>query len=146
MTIHGEKALLLPTRASEGRKGPYTFRELPGKESAEEEPQGFCSAKNLTKRATFYYTAKYTKSSTFLHMEPQIIGVKQLYKELKQISQAVQWGKTFLVVKNSKPVFRIEPVKKVARKEYSLRDFKKLQFTTSDKALSKRIDSIVYPA
>ena len=77
-------------------------------------------------------------------MEPQIIGVKQLYKQLKHISQAAQVGQSFLVVRNSKPVFRIEPITGVTCKEHSLKDFEKLRFRTRDQKLSQRIDSIVY--
>ncbi|MBI3335789.1 MAG: hypothetical protein HY001_04825 [Candidatus Portnoybacteria bacterium] len=79
-------------------------------------------------------------------MKLQIIGVKQLHRQLKQISQAAVQGQSFLVVKNSKPVFRIEPVEYSAEKKYSLEDFKKLQFEMryKDKNLSKKVDAIVY--
>jgi len=77
-------------------------------------------------------------------MEAQIIGVKQLHKNLKQISEAAMSGESFLIVRNSKPVFRIEPVKKIMKKKYSLDDFKKIQFKSGDKNLSKNIDKIVY--
>lgn len=79
-------------------------------------------------------------------MKLQIIGVKQLYKQLKQISQSALAGQSFLVVKNSKPVFRIEPIEHEKVEKYSLDDFKKLQFTMKhkDKILSKKIDTIVY--
>lgn len=76
----------------------------------------------------------------------QIIGVKQLYKQLKQISQATLQGQSFLVVKNSKPVFRIEPIETAQQKKYTLEDFKKIQFKMkdNDRHLSKNIDKIVY--
>ena len=79
-------------------------------------------------------------------MSPQIIGVKQLYKELKKISEAALHGQSFVVVKNSKPVFRIEPIEKTAAGKYSLQDFKKLQFKTSNRNLSKLVDKIAYGA
>jgi len=79
-------------------------------------------------------------------MERQIIGIKQLYRQLRQISQATVQGRSFLVVKNSKPVFRIEPIENIPQKRYSLEDFKKIQFTMKNKErnLSKHIDKIVY--
>lgn len=77
-------------------------------------------------------------------MNYQIIGIKQLYRQLKQISQAALGGKSFLVVRNSKPVFMIEPIKEARQKKYTLEDFKKMQFRSKDKNLSKHIDKILY--
>jgi hypothetical protein len=77
-------------------------------------------------------------------METQIIGVKQLYKDLKNISGRVLKGQSFLVVKNSKPIFRIEPIKELGGKKYDLGDLKKIQFAAKDKNLSKNIDNNLY--
>lgn len=77
-------------------------------------------------------------------MNMRIIGMKQLYRELKAISQAALQGHSFLVVRNSKPVFRIEPIRKSGDKRYSFADLKKIQFTSSDKNLSKSVDAITY--
>lgn len=77
-------------------------------------------------------------------METQIIGVKQLYKDLKRISDQTLNGQSFLVVKNSKPIFRIEPIKEVKNKKYNLNDAKKLQFVIRDRNLSKNIDKHLY--
>lgn len=77
-------------------------------------------------------------------MRLQIIGIKQLHKELKRISQRARQGESFLVVKNSKAVFKIEPIEPISEKRYTLEDFKKLQFETADKKLSEHIDEIVY--
>lgn len=77
-------------------------------------------------------------------METQIIGVKQLYKDLKRISDQTLNGQSFLVVKNSKPIFRIEPIKEVKNKKYNLSDAKKLQFVIRDRNLSKNIDKHLY--
>ena len=77
-------------------------------------------------------------------MNIHIIGIKQLYRQLKQVSDAALQGKSFLVVKNSKPIFRIEPLEQKGQKKYSLEDFKKLQFETRGKNLSKEVDKIVY--
>ncbi|HEC30570.1 MAG TPA: hypothetical protein ENI66_00970 [Candidatus Yonathbacteria bacterium] len=73
----------------------------------------------------------------------KIIGIKQLHKNLKQVSDATAVGQSFLVVKNSKPVFRINPIEEVEEKKYKLEDFKKLQFN-SDKNLSREVDKVVY--
>ncbi|MBU1519581.1 hypothetical protein KJ973_02740 [Patescibacteria group bacterium] len=77
-------------------------------------------------------------------MSEQIIGIKQLHQNLKQITDATMTGQSFLVVKNSKPAFRIEPVQGLNLKKYTLKDFKKLQFKSANKNLSKNIDKILY--
>jgi len=77
-------------------------------------------------------------------MEAQIIGVKQLHKDLKRISEAAMGGESFLIVRNSKPVFRIEPIREITKKKYTLDDFKKIQFRSGNKNLSKNVDKIVY--
>ena len=79
-------------------------------------------------------------------METKIIGVKQLYRDLKTISEETLNGHSFIVVKNSKPVFRIEPMNNGdnKKKKYTLADFKKIQFRSRYKNLSKNIDKIVY--
>lgn len=77
-------------------------------------------------------------------MEAQIIGVKQLHKDLKRISEAAMSGKSFLIVRNSKPVFRIEPIKKIAKKKNTMKDLWEIRFKGKDKNLSKNIDKILY--
>ncbi|MFH1522472.1 MAG: hypothetical protein ABIE43_01475 [Patescibacteria group bacterium] len=77
-------------------------------------------------------------------MEAQIIGIKQLHKQLKQIAEATLKGQSFTVVKNSKPVFKIEPIEETGIKKYTLADFGSVQFDGKDKDLSKKIDSILY--
>jgi hypothetical protein len=77
-------------------------------------------------------------------METQIIGVKKLYKELKSITEKALEGQSFLVVKNSKPIFRIEPIREIGAKKYNLSDAKKLQFVARDKNLSKNMDKSIY--
>jgi len=73
-----------------------------------------------------------------------IIGIKQLQTQLKKLTQQVQAGNSFIVVKNSKPVFRIEPIEGQRVKRYTLADLKKLQFRSGQKNLSKSIDSVIY--
>ena len=74
----------------------------------------------------------------------KIIGIKQLHKDLKRISQQTLRGASFIVVKNSKPVFKIEPISDIKEKKYKLSDLRELQFRSSDKKLSKKIDKIMY--
>ena len=79
-------------------------------------------------------------------METQIIGVKQLHKELKKISAKTLRGHSFIVVRNSKPVFRIEPInqKSLKEKKYTIDDLWKIRFKKRDKNLSRNIDKILY--
>jgi hypothetical protein len=77
-------------------------------------------------------------------MEREIIGVKQLHRDFKMITQRSLRGESFLVVKNSKPIFTINPIGESKRKKYSLSDAKKIQFMARDKDLSKRIDKEIY--
>ena len=77
-------------------------------------------------------------------MTVNIIGIKQLHTQLKQITQAVSEGAGFIVVKNSQPVFRIEPLEPTITKKYSLQDFKKLQVKGKEKNVSAKVDDIVY--
>jgi len=81
-------------------------------------------------------------------MNTQIIGIKKLHKNLKQISEATLDGQSFLVVKNSKPVFKIQPIDdvKLKKKKYKLDDLWKIRFENKDKNLSKKIDKILYTA
>lgn len=77
-------------------------------------------------------------------MEPKIIGVKQLYRELPKIARAAKRGQSFLVVKHATPLFRIEPILPARPKKYTLKDFEKIQFRGGDPDLSKNIDKILY--
>ena len=78
-------------------------------------------------------------------METKIIGIKQLHKQLKQVSEQTVLGESFIVVKNSMPVFRIEPINnRNANKKYTLSDFKKIQFKSKHKDLSKNVDKVVH--
>jgi antitoxin (DNA-binding transcriptional repressor) of toxin-antitoxin stability system len=77
-------------------------------------------------------------------MDAQIIGIKQLHKDLSKISEEAKRGQSFIVVKNSKPVFRIEPVGSLVRPRYTIKDFEKIRFKSNDKNLSRHIDKILY--
>lgn len=77
-------------------------------------------------------------------MEKRIVGIKELHKRLSEISDLVGRGYSFLVVKNSRPAFSIEPIREEIRRKYSLKDFDKIRFKSGDKNLSKKIDRIIY--
>lgn len=77
-------------------------------------------------------------------MNPGIIGIKELHKELTRVAAATQKGKSFIVLKHAKPIFRIEPVRQMGKKRYTIADILELQFHSGKKSLSKNIDKIVY--
>lgn len=77
-------------------------------------------------------------------MNTTIIPINQVYHELKQITKKVQKGSSFLVVKNSQPVFKIVPLDEInPKKKYNLQDFSKISFS-GGKDLSQKNDTIVY--
>lgn len=76
-------------------------------------------------------------------MEPQIIGIKQLHKDLSKIAEKAKKGQSYIVVKNSKPVFRLEPFQAERKPKFTIEDFKKIRFK-GGKNLSKDIDKILY--
>jgi antitoxin (DNA-binding transcriptional repressor) of toxin-antitoxin stability system len=81
-------------------------------------------------------------------MESEIIGVKQLHRDMKKIARATGRGKSFTVVRNSKPIFCVVPLPSKAAKQNkrSIEDLMSLRFTlkTKESDLSKKIDTIVY--
>lgn len=77
-------------------------------------------------------------------MDNNIIGIKQLHRELSRVAELARLGQSFLVIKNSRPAFRIEPVDSAPIKKYSLANLKTLQFSAKDKNLSKKMDRIIY--
>ena len=77
-------------------------------------------------------------------MNKTIIGIKELHKHLKGISEAARRGRSFLVFKNSRPVFRIEPVHEDMPKKYTRKDLKNLQVSGGSRTLSREIDTILY--
>ncbi|KKU80826.1 MAG: hypothetical protein UY09_C0052G0003 [Parcubacteria group bacterium GW2011_GWA2_47_8] len=72
-----------------------------------------------------------------------VIGIKQLYTELKSITQRVNAGETFLVMNHTKPAFRIEPTQPNKTPQHTLRDLAAITFR-GPKDLSKSVDSVVY--
>ncbi|MDB5237603.1 MAG: hypothetical protein JWL88_705 [Parcubacteria group bacterium] len=76
-------------------------------------------------------------------MTTAIIGIKELQNNLKRVADAVLKGASFTVVRDSKPVFRIEPILSNKRSG-TLEDFLASATFSGDKDLSSRIDEIVY--
>jgi len=78
-------------------------------------------------------------------MRERIVGIRQLHRDLTKIMKAVSKGDEFVVMRNSKPVFRIMPLERhPTPRLFTLKDLKKLQFHSGEKDLSKKIDEIVY--
>ena len=77
-------------------------------------------------------------------MEPVIIGIKQLHQELSAVAEATARGKSFVVVKHAKPIFRIEPIVTNQRKSQTLESLAQLRFSSKKKTLSASIDKLIY--
>ena len=75
-----------------------------------------------------------------------IIGIKELHRNLKRVADAALKGASFTVVRDSRPVFQIEPAPSAAlRKGGTIENFlKRASFRSTSKNLSKKVDSIVY--
>ena len=74
----------------------------------------------------------------------KIIGIKELQHSLSKVAKETAEGKSFVVLKHAKPIFRIEPIHVKGVKTYSLEDLYDIQFKTNDRNLSKKIDRITY--
>jgi len=72
-----------------------------------------------------------------------IIGIKKLHQQLPHIADAAVRGESFIVMRHAQPMFRIEPIRDIARK-FTLKDFQKIRFRSRDKNLSKKVDRIAY--
>jgi len=78
-------------------------------------------------------------------MSTKVIGIKQVYTNLKTIAEGTSQGVSFLVVKNSKPTFKIVPLDSSGNdNEFTLDDLKDVQFDGGDKNMSKEIDKYIY--
>lgn len=78
------------------------------------------------------------------HTEEVAIGIKQLHKDLKRVTQSAANGKTFIIMNHTKPLCRIGPIPKQKKKKYTLNDLLSIRFDNDDKDLSKKIDHYVY--
>lgn len=73
-----------------------------------------------------------------------IIGIKELQHNLARVARQTLAGKSFVVLKHAKPLFRIEPINVPGKKTYTIEDLYDIQFETKDRNLSKKIDRITY--
>lgn len=73
-----------------------------------------------------------------------IIGVKELYKNLHKVAAKTKKGQSFLVMKHMKPLFEINPVHTTTTGQRLLGALKKMQIKSGDPDLSKKVDEIVY--
>ena len=81
-------------------------------------------------------------------METTLIGIKELHRTLPHVTREVGRGKSFLVIRHAKPVFRIDPVlpRRANGVLSALKDLQTITFSHRDKNLSKHIDGILYAA
>ncbi len=77
-------------------------------------------------------------------MQTKTIGIKELQQNLAKITKEASRGASFAVFKHTTFLCRIEPPATTPDKKYTLADFKKIQFRSGDKNLSKNIDKILY--
>lgn len=73
----------------------------------------------------------------------KIIGIKELHHNLAKIAKEAKRGTSFVVLKHTTQMFRIEPPT-TQEKKYTWADLEKLQVNTGQKNLSRDIDHIVY--
>ncbi len=71
------------------------------------------------------------------------INVRDLQRRFKEVSEQIQQGESLIVLKNTKPIFRIEPITKNTDKEVFMKAIKDIQFEDNEN-LSKDADNIVY--
>jgi len=72
------------------------------------------------------------------------INIRDLYRNMKDITDRAVNGESFEVSKNHVPVFNIQPAGARKKKAFDVKAFAKLQFHSGEKNLSQRIDEIVY--
>ena len=80
------------------------------------------------------------------------VSIRELQRNMKEISSEVQKGESFAVFKNSKLIFQINPAEDIDISDHSKKSkettlhelFKDLQLENSDKITSQTIDDIVY--
>jgi antitoxin (DNA-binding transcriptional repressor) of toxin-antitoxin stability system len=76
----------------------------------------------------------------------KIMGIKELQLNLKRVADAAQKGESFTIVRDSKPVFTINPViENMLERTGTLEDLlAAASFKGGPKDLSQKIDEIVY--
>jgi antitoxin (DNA-binding transcriptional repressor) of toxin-antitoxin stability system len=74
----------------------------------------------------------------------EMIGIRELHAQMARVSQSALEGQEFIVIRNSKPVFKIVPYKTAKSKAYSLKDVLNLKKKTGNPDLSKQMDALLY--
>jgi len=72
------------------------------------------------------------------------INIRDLYRNMKDITERAVNGESFEVSKNHVPVFKIHPAQRQKKKLFNIKDWESLQFESGETDLSQRIDEIVY--
>ena len=72
------------------------------------------------------------------------IGMRELGRNLSRISHEAAMGNRFLVTKNNKTIFRIEPENEIKKKIFTSADLTRASVATGDPNLSQKVDEIVY--
>lgn len=77
-------------------------------------------------------------------MNNQVIGIRELHNTIPEIIKKISIGGSFIVMKNTMPVFKIVPLSEEKKeKKYTLEDLQKLSFY-GEKDLSSKVDEIAY--
>lgn len=76
-------------------------------------------------------------------MTTQTMNIRDLTRNMKKITSAVEGGASFTVLRNAKPVFRIEPIVDAKVVTFTLADLKRAQFK-GPKDMSTQIDKVAY--
>lgn len=72
------------------------------------------------------------------------MGARELVHNLKNVTQKVQQGQSFIVLKHRVPLFKIVPIQESPEKKFSLKNLSEITFSSSDPELSTQVDNIVY--
>ena len=75
---------------------------------------------------------------------PKQIGIRELVRNTKKISEAVDKGEEFEVFVRSVPAFRVSKIEQKKTYTYTLEDLKKIRFSSDDKNLAMNIDKYLY--
>lgn len=75
-------------------------------------------------------------------MQVQTISVRELHN-VPAIARGIRQGKSYVVVKHSKPLFNIVPTDKMQPKTHTMKDLLAISFK-GGKHLSRDIDKILY--
>lgn len=79
-----------------------------------------------------------------INIIPTQIGMRELVRNAKKISEAVNRGEEFEVYVHSVPTFRVSKIEQKKTYKYTLEDLKKIRFSSDDKNLAMNIDKYLY--